>query len=125
MLEGCAFEIEHHRRKAELVTQARIERVVAAGGGTRNRPWMQIKADVYGCPVDVLEQQEASLLGAALLAGTGVGVYADAADAGRRLAGVTLRTITPDPERSREYRRLFDVGFMKYEEMIRGIRYQA
>jgi sugar (pentulose or hexulose) kinase len=57
------------------------ETIVAIGGAIHNRFWMQNKADVVGKPIEVPEIEEAVVLGAALLAGTGVGVYRDVADA--------------------------------------------
>ena len=51
------------------------DRLVAVGGATRNRFWMQNKADVTGLTIDVPEVEEATPLGAAILAGIGVGLY--------------------------------------------------
>ena len=45
------------------------------GGGARSALWRQIQADVYGIPVQVLSNEEGGAFGAALLAGTGVGVW--------------------------------------------------
>jgi xylulokinase len=53
------------------------ERLVAVGGATRNAFWMQNKADITGLPIDVPEVEEATPLGAAILAGIGVGLYRD------------------------------------------------
>ena len=54
-----------------------IERVVASGGGTQHPLWLQLQADIFGAEVVKSETQEAAALGAALLAGIGVGVYSD------------------------------------------------
>ena len=55
----------------------RCERFVAVGGATRNAFWMQNKADVIGRPIEVPDVEEATPLGAAILAGIGVGLYRD------------------------------------------------
>jgi len=52
-----------------------VERIRLGGGGARGGLWRQIQADVYGRPVEVLEAEEGGAFGAALLAGTGVGVW--------------------------------------------------
>jgi xylulokinase len=39
--------------------------------------WRQIQADVYGHSVELLEAEEGGAFGAALLAGTGIGVWAN------------------------------------------------
>jgi sugar (pentulose or hexulose) kinase len=51
------------------------------GGATRNQFWIQNKADVSGLPIEVPEVKEATALGAAILAGIGVGLYRDERDA--------------------------------------------
>ncbi len=57
------------------------DRLVAVGGATRNSFWMQNKADISGLPIEVPEVEEATPLGAAILAGIGVGLYRDEQDA--------------------------------------------
>ncbi len=52
-----------------------VEGIRLGGGGARGKLWRQIQADVYGRPVEVLEAEEGGAFGAALLAGTGVGVW--------------------------------------------------
>ncbi len=49
--------------------------IVMAGGGARSPLWQQIVADVFGLPVRRLRVIEQSALGAALLAGAGVGLF--------------------------------------------------
>lgn len=57
------------------------DRIVAIGGAVHNRFWMQNKADVVGTVIEVPEIDEAVVLGAAVLAGIGVGIYGDEAEA--------------------------------------------
>lgn len=52
-----------------------INELRSVGGGAKSSVWLQIKADVTGCPVATLKIREAACLGAALLAGTAAGVY--------------------------------------------------
>jgi xylulokinase len=60
---------------------ARPSRIVMAGGGARSFLWRTIIADVFGMPVEALETAEQSALGAALLAGEGLGWWDAAAKA--------------------------------------------
>ena len=64
-------------------------RIVAIGGAVNNAFWMQNKADVLGTPVEVPDLDEAVPLGAAVLAGIGVGLYRD--EAGRAGEGLETR----------------------------------
>ena len=61
------------------------DRLVAVGGATRNHFWMQNKADVLGLQIEVPEVEEATPLGAAILAGIGVGLYHNEQDAFERV----------------------------------------
>jgi xylulokinase len=57
---------------------------------------MQIKADVYGRPVTVVDEPEASALGAALLGGVAAGLWPDLDAA---LAGLDRRDHVVEPQR--------------------------
>ena len=52
----------------------------ADGGASGNGFLMQIQADLLGCPVEVAADADATALGAAALAGLGVGTWADVDD---------------------------------------------
>ncbi|MFR7396299.1 MAG: FGGY-family carbohydrate kinase [Blautia wexlerae] len=49
----------------------------AMGGSANSLLWTQIKSDVTGKPVEVPASDTATTLGAAILAGVGVGFYKD------------------------------------------------
>lgn len=122
VLEGTAYEIEFIYRTAEAAVGVPLNRVRVAGGGTRNPHWMQIKADVSGRPLQVLAIQEATLLGAALLAGVCSGVYSDALSAATRKAPeLESPTVTfqPDPHRHLAYARLYEHGFLALQAPLR------
>ena len=85
LLEAMAFQI---RRDLEglnrLGVVARELRVL--GGGAKSRLGAEIKADVCGMPVVIPAQQEAGVLGAAILAAVGVGLHPDIASAVKAMA---------------------------------------
>jgi xylulokinase len=75
------------------------------GGSSRADLWNQIRADVTGMRVEVLEQTDASTLGAAMLAAIGAGLYQSLAAAG---AMVRVRAVhPPDAERGAMYDALY------------------
>lgn len=77
VLEGNAYQMEWVREAAEQAAGTPITNLTAVGGGTRNRHWMQLKANVSGLPVTVADIEEAALQGAALVALTGEGIFRD------------------------------------------------
>lgn len=109
--EGLCYE---WRRYLEAMTGA-LEllptAIGATGGGTRSELWMQIKADVLGQPVRVLEVDESVALGAALLAGLAAGVFADERAATATSARVG-RVVAPDAARAEFYERRYREVFL-------------
>ena len=47
------------------------------GGGASSPLWCQIKADMTGKDIAILENNETACLGSAILAGVGAGIYSD------------------------------------------------
>jgi L-xylulokinase len=76
LLEGVVFGHRHH---IETIRKAgaTFDEAVLSGGGSRSKLWPQIFADVLGVPVTVAVSRETGALGAAIAAGTGVGLFAD------------------------------------------------
>jgi xylulokinase len=119
VLEGTVYEIEFIRQAGERITGQPIPTLIAAGGGTRSRPWLQIKADVTGCRIEASAEPEATLLGAALVAGIGCGLYAGEAEA---FAGLRLKPVEVflrDRERHVVYRRLYEQGYLRLQDALR------
>ena len=91
VMEGVAWTMRDAQATfAEL--GVKIDRITAAGGGGASPIWRQILADVLNRPLWLVEGEERAGVGAALIAGVGVGVFPSlqAAAAGAvRLAGVS------------------------------------
>ena len=81
VFEGLGYQFLEILRAVEGGLGITAEQIVAVGGATRNTFWMQNKADMCGLPVEVPQIEEATPLGAAMLAGIGVGIYTDERDA--------------------------------------------
>jgi xylulokinase len=74
---------------------AAASRIVATGGGTRVRAWMQAIADATGLPVQLSQVAEGAALGAAFLGRVATGLESSMTDAARW--GRTEHTVEPDP----------------------------
>jgi len=121
VLEGTAYELELIRRAGEEAGGVAIQRILAAGGGTRNRRWLQIKADISGCRIEVQENPEMVLAGAAMLAGTGAGV-SSIEDWFSNTARQTRPEIyLPDPNRHNAYQKIYHECFLPFQEPLKQI----
>ncbi len=74
LMEGVAFSLKHNLDVAETAG-AKVNEMRAMGGSANSLLWTQIKADVTGKPIAVPSSDTATTLGAAILAGVGVGLY--------------------------------------------------
>jgi glycerol kinase len=74
-LEAIAYQTVDAVRAIEDAGGVRLEELRADGGATVNGWLMQFQADVLGVPVVVPEVAETTALGAAYLAGVGVGMW--------------------------------------------------
>jgi xylulokinase len=81
IIEGLDYQFLQVVQGLGHSLNVRPDRIVAIGGAVHNRFWMQNKADVVGTVIEVPEIDEAVVLGAAVLAGIGVGIYGDEAEA--------------------------------------------
>ena len=103
-LEGVAYAI---RAQLELIARgsAAVTELRVSGGDTRLATWNRIKADVTGLPVITIPG-DASTAGVAMLAGLGIGVYRDPAEA-------IAQCVRPDPaiEPNRSMRDVYAASF--------------
>lgn len=82
VVEGATFGL---RDALDLLVRlgASTRTVRVTGGGARSRQWVQMVSDVFEAPCATLEGDEGPAMGAAMLAGVGIGVWPDVADASR------------------------------------------
>ena len=105
VLEGCAYALRDIVERLDALGLGRGE-IRIVGGGARDDLWATIKADVLGRPVRRVLTEEATAVGAAMVAGVGSGLFADFTAALvavhlelRRPSTPTLRRIIVTPKR--------------------------
>jgi xylulokinase len=94
--------------------------IVLSGGGAQSGLWRQIVADVFGLPVLPLLTVEQSALGAALLAGAGIGLF-DPAETAQRWATYD-DPVEPDARAQAVYERLLPVFRDAYRKHVDDFR---
>lgn len=117
MIEGLDYQFLQVLRGFRDGLGVQPEKIVAVGGAVNNPFWMQNKADVVGTPIEVPGFEEAVPLGAAILAGIGVGIYRDEHDAACRVAKPG-RTYEPDSALVEKYAD----WFADYERLYPALR---
>ena len=76
-LEGVAFQIADLIEAIQEDLGSQLSDLRVDGGMARSDPFLQFQADVLGQPIRRSPQTESTALGAALLAGLGVGLWPD------------------------------------------------
>lgn len=106
VIEGIAF---NHRVHVDALREGFSPGAARLTGGiSRNPTFARMFADVLGLPVTVSATEVAAAWGAALCAGSGVGLFASPRHDPRDLSQLS-RTYKPDPERNREMDRRYRV----------------
>ncbi len=93
-MEALSFRLYDRLKRLETVCGFRANSLLLVGGGARNKIWAQMRADVLGIPVHVSKVSESTVLGAAMYALAGSGVYSSPEEA-RAAFDISYDTYTP------------------------------
>lgn len=106
ILEGVSYEI---RTNVEVMRELGLpsKEVRVTGGAARSEVWMQIQADVLRTPVIRTKMDEATAVGAAILAFKGIGVFKSVVKASEEMVD-TLPPLNPRAETLDVYKRGFE-----------------
>ncbi|MBS1302762.1 FGGY-family carbohydrate kinase [Loktanella sp. SALINAS62] len=94
--EGVAMSARMALEALQASAGVKSDVILCGGGGFRSASWNQIRADILGAELRVLELGEPGVLGAAMMAGVGAGHFTHITEALGALATYD-RTYTPDP----------------------------
>lgn len=104
--EGVAFSARHILETLQASSGVKSNWIAGGGGGFQSNSWAQIRADIMGVPIRRLVSDQPGVLGAAMIAGLGVGLYADLPEAESLVAYEP--EITPNEQTTARYSAIFD-----------------
>ncbi|HUI76504.1 MAG TPA: FGGY-family carbohydrate kinase, partial [Bryobacteraceae bacterium] len=116
LLEGVSYSQKDCLDIVEELSGT-VESVRVSGGGARSAFWRQMLADVFGKRVAVLETQEGSAYGAALLALAGTGQYGSTED----VCKAAIHEIESIEPRTRE-QNVYAQGHRLYHSLYPALR---
>ena len=115
ILEGVAYEV---KKNVEVFKELKIDpkELRLTGGGSRSDLWNQIFADVLGitCIRNVIE--EATSLGAAILAASGAGLFPDIAKAAENICKVDKKWV-PNTQHREFYDKIYNFSYNLYNHL--------
>ncbi len=115
VLEGAAFAINHVIELLEKDMELEINDLHIGGAAASSPVWNQIIANVVNKRVVSLTQSHTEVLGAALLAGVGLGLYSSYKEAVTSTV-VTGDTFEPEAEAHHAYSKLFPMYKQLYQD---------
>lgn len=107
VLEGLSLD---QRLNLSVLAEERVpvDHIIAVGGGSKSRPWLEIKADILQIPVSVLRVNEAGALGCAVICAAACGVYGSLEEAAQNMSHID-ETIEPRSRDRDFYREKFEL----------------
>ena len=116
LMEGVVFDLRHSLECFKRLGLP-IDEIRIGEGGAKSALWRQIQADVFGQDVRAMETRDASAIGAAIIAGVGVGVF-DSFESACERAIVLGQTVTSDADPARQY----DSSYRQYSRLYPSLK---
>ncbi len=98
-MEALTYRLKNRLEKLEKVGGFKASELLLVGGGARNQVWTQMRADILGLPILVSTVSESTVLGAAMYAMAGAGIY-PSAEAARDTIGISYQTTLPGEQQA-------------------------
>lgn len=113
VMEGIVLEIRDIM-EGWLQEDMQVDVLRIGGGATKSKLWNKIQADIYGRPVQTLQESESTVLGAALLGGVGAGVFNSIEEGVENMIKVSGE-VAPDLEAHKIYEEMYQVYCSAYQ----------
>lgn len=98
-MEALTYRLKSRLEKLEKVGGFKATELLLVGGGARNKIWIQMRADILGLPIWVSTVSESTVLGAAMYALAGAGIY-ESPEAARDAIGISYETTLPGEQQA-------------------------
>ncbi len=98
-MEALTYRLKSRLEKLEKVGGFKATELLLVGGGARNKIWTQMRADILGLPIWVSTVSESTVLGAAMYAMAGAGVY-ESPEAARDAIGISYDITLPGEQQA-------------------------
>ena len=118
VMEGVIFSQKHCLEVLRAMDLVPNE-IIASGGGGTSPLWRQMMADMFGCNIGTVQNREGPALGAAILAGVGVGLY-PSVEAACDAIITTTKQSSPNTANAEKYQPYYNL----YLELYPALREQ-
>jgi xylulokinase len=116
VMEGVAYSARLLLESLELSACIKPATINHSGGGSASDIWCQIRADVLGSTLQRTASRDAGVLGAALMAGVGAGIFPSLATAAKRFI-LMDRIFVPNASEAESHEHRFAAYKKLYEQL--------
>ncbi|MGI6070269.1 MAG: xylulokinase [Blautia sp.] len=117
VMEGCGYGLRQLCEIAERVTGQKLKEFSSIGGGAKSELWAQIKADITGKNIKILDMNDMAPVGAALLAGVGAGFYQDLKEASDKVEKKVYKEVVSSAAHQEVYDKRYQVYVNLYPQV--------
>lgn len=110
VMEGCGYGLRQLCEIAQQVTGKSFSKFSSIGGGAKSQLWAQIKADITGKDIDILDLNDMAPIGAALLAGVGTHGFESLKAASDKVK----KTVYKEVKAKKEDAAVYEKGYQVY-----------
>lgn len=113
VMEGCGYGL----RQLSEIAEREIKEFTSIGGGAKSETWAQIKADITGKDIKILDMNDMAPIGAALLAGVGAGIFKDVYEAADKVEKKVYKVIRSSRAHDDIYNKRYQVYIQLYPQI--------
>ena len=77
VLEGITFSLRDSMELMSELTEKKFDKILSVGGGSKNKDWLKMQADIFDTEIITLTTEQGPGLGAAMMAAVGTGWFED------------------------------------------------
>lgn len=117
VLEGVAYSARLVLESLQSSACLKPDVIHHSGGGAASDVWCQIRADVLGSTLQRTAMRDAGVLGAALIAGVGVGQFSTLKLAARDFVKMDA-VFTPEASQLERHTKRYDLYKLLYRQLV-------
>lgn len=117
VLEGVGYSARLAMDALEASACIRPEIIHHSGGGSVSDIWCQIRADIFGRPIRRAKTRDAGVVGAAMMAGVGAGLFPSLQEAAKSFV-VPDREFEPNAREKGRHERGFERYKLLYRQLV-------
>lgn len=120
IMEGVIFDLKDMFDSLKNANTTELKEIRITGGIARSELWNRIQADIYNKKVVTISNEEATVLGSAIIASVGAGIYKNYQEAVSNMVHIQ-KTYLPNKDNVLKYEKIFLMWKETYQKLAESI----